>query len=224
MNRVSTAPRLSGIEFVPEIRLHLFDAGTRLFDATGGEYRSDEPPPFWGFAWAGGQALARYLLDHPDVVRERRVLDLACGSGIVAVAAARAGAADVLAVDVDPAAVAAAEANARANEVTVRTMAADILDATYGPAGPDDPAKVDVVVAGDAFYSEAMAERVRGFLRRSARSGARVLIGDPDRGYLGGNSLAPLATYDIPVSSAVEGVSGQLTSVFELRTGTGPAR
>src|SRR5258705_12467550 len=101
---VNSGPRLSRVELLPEIQLHLFDSSTGLFDPAGGEYRSDRPPPFWAFAWAGGQAVARYVLDHPETVRGRRVLDLACGSGVVAVAAAKAGAAQVRAVDVDPAA------------------------------------------------------------------------------------------------------------------------
>src|SRR5258706_4703364 len=112
-----TSLRLTQVEFLPELRLHLFDASTGLFDPTGGEYRSDRPPPFWGFAWAGGQALARYVLDHPEIVRGRRVLDLACGSGLVAVAAAKAAAAHVVAVDVDPGALAAVKDKTRADRV-----------------------------------------------------------------------------------------------------------
>jgi predicted nicotinamide N-methyase len=201
--------RLSRLEFLPELRLYLFDPSMGLFDPAEGEYRSDRPPPFWGFAWAGGQALARYLLDQPEVVGDCRVLDLACGSGLVAVAAAKAGAAQVVAVDVDPGALVAVRDNARANGVWVEAVASDILSEPV----PD----VDVVLAGDAFYSKAMADRVDGFLRRASRTGARVLVGDPDRGYLKSPYLQPMATYDIPVSSAVEGVSSQRTTVFELR-------
>jgi predicted nicotinamide N-methyase len=205
---VNSGPRLSRVELLPEIQLHLFDSSTGLFDPAGGEYRSDRPPPFWGFAWAGGQALARYVLDHPETVRGRRVLDLACGCGVVAVAAAKAGAARVIAVDVDPGAIAAVKENARANGVRVEGVARDIL--------PEPLVDVDVVLAGDVFYSKAMADRVDGFLRRAVRAGARAIVGDPDRGYLKSSFLQPLATYDIPVSVAVEGVASQRTTVFEL--------
>jgi predicted nicotinamide N-methyase len=207
--QVSVAPRLSRVEFVPEIQLYLFEPTLGLFDPHGGEYRSDRPPPFWGFAWAGGQALARYLLDHRDTVRGRRVLDLGSGSGLVAVAAAKAGAAHVTAVDVDPAALSAVADNARANHVQVEGALRDVL--------MESLSDVDVLLAGDVFYSEQMAQRVDGFLRRAGRAGVRVLVGDPDRGYLAGGHFQPLATYDIPVSSAAEGVSSQHTTVFELR-------
>ena len=205
---------LSQVEFLPELRLYLFDASVGLFDPAGGEYRSDRPPPFWGFAWAGGQAVARYVLDHAETVRGRRVLDLACGSGLVAVAAAKAGAAHVVAVDVDPGALTEVKANARANGVRIDCLERDIL------AGP--LVDVDLVLAGDVYYSEAMADRVDGFLRRMARAGAGVLVGDPDRGYLKSSLFRPVATYDIPVSIAVEGVSSQRTTVFELRSVTAP--
>jgi predicted nicotinamide N-methyase len=206
------ALRLSTVEFVPEIRLYLFDSSIGLFDQNGGEYSSDRPPPFWGFAWAGGQALARYVLDHPETVRGARVLDLAAGSGLVAVAAAKAGATHVLAVDVDVAAMAAIEDNAGVNDVTVEAVARDILG--------ESVSDVDIVLAGDAFYSAAMAGRVERFLRRAVRDGARVLIGDPDRGYLADGALSPLMTYDIPVPVAAEGVSSQRTTVFELQART----
>ena len=188
---VSHAPRLSRVELLPELQLYLFDPSVGLFDPAGGEYRSDRPPPFWGFAWAGGQAVARYVLDHPETVRGRRVLDLACGSGVVAVAAAKAGAAQVRAVDVDPAALAAVADNARANGVRVEGIDRDVLS--------DELVDVDVVLAGDVFYSKAMADRVDAFLRRAMRAGMRVLVGDPGRGYLKSSLLEPLVTYDIPV-------------------------
>jgi predicted nicotinamide N-methyase len=202
------------VPYVPEIRLYLHDPSTGLWDSTGGEYRSDRPPPFWAFAWAGGQALARYVLDHPDAVAGQRVLDLGSGSGLAAIAAAKAGASEVRAVDVDPDAVAAAERNARTNGVTVTGVLADVLD---------DRADADRVLAGDVFYSKAMADRVRAFLRRAHRDGARVLVGDPDRSFLPVQLLEPLATYDIPVPMVVEGVLSKRTKVFELHdlSGTG---
>jgi predicted nicotinamide N-methyase len=116
------------VPLAPEISLHLAGGEVGLFDGTGGAFSTDVPPPFWLFVWAGGQALARYVLDHPEIVRDRTVLDVACGSGVAAIAAARAGAAQVTALDVDPLAVAAAARNAEANRLTVATQAADIAD------------------------------------------------------------------------------------------------
>jgi predicted nicotinamide N-methyase len=160
-----------------------------LWELGEGEYRSEQPPPFWAFAWAGGQALARYVLEHPDLVAGRRVLDLAAGSGLVAIAAAKAGAASVRAVDIDPLAMAAIELNAATNGVTVTAELADILDAGRADA--------DVVLAGDVFYSAAMAARVYAFLRRAVRDGARALVGDPDRAFLPRDQLGywPLWTF-----------------------------
>jgi predicted nicotinamide N-methyase len=132
------------VPLVPEISLDLADDDSGLFDSSGGEFRSDRPPPFWRFAWAGGQALARYLLDHPDIVAGRRVLDLASGSGIAAIAAGMAGAAEVSAEDIDAEAVAAARRNATANGVTL---------------APGTP-RPDVVLAGDAFYTVRVAEQM----------------------------------------------------------------
>ena len=150
---------VAAVPFVPELRLHQAEEPMGLWELTEGEYRSEQPPPFWAFAWAGGQGLARFVLDHPEVVRGRRVLDLASGSGLVAIAAARSGAASVLAVDVDPVAVAVVALNAEANGVDVATRQDDLLDGDAGTA--------EVVLAGDAFYSQAMTERVTNFLRRA---------------------------------------------------------
>ncbi|WP_412741031.1 class I SAM-dependent methyltransferase [Krasilnikovia sp. MM14-A1259] len=183
-----------------------------LFDLTGGEFRSDEPPPFWAFAWAGGQALARHLLDHPEIVRSRRVLDLASGSGLVAIAAALAGAAQVRAVDVDPAACAAVLRNAAANRVDVRVAAAD---AGAAP-DPEDTAEPEVVLAGDAFYSPSVAPRMTRALRRAARSGARVLVGDPGRGYLPEHLFSRIAEYPVPVTELLEETSLLVTGVWEI--------
>ncbi|MEO3747229.1 50S ribosomal protein L11 methyltransferase [Plantactinospora sp. B5E13] len=200
---------LAPVAAVPEIRLHQAAEPIGLWELTEGEFRSEQPPPFWAFAWAGGQALARYLLDHPETVRGRRVLDLASGSGLVAVAAARAGATRVRAVDVDPTAVAAIEVNAGANGVTVETRLADILDGDAGDA--------EVVLAGDVFYSQEMANRMLRFLLRAARDGgARVLVGDPERAYLPRSRFHRLDSYDIPVPPALESVRVKHTTVWEL--------
>lgn len=204
--------RLAPVAFVPEVRLYQADEPIGLWQLTEGEFRSEQPPPFWAFAWAGGQALARYLLDHPDEVAGRRVLDFASGSGLVAVAAGRAGAQRVRAVEIDERAGAAIELNARANDVPVDITVADILDdETAGDA--------DLVLAGDVFYSQAMANRVLRFLLRAARSGARVLVGDPDRAFLPRTRFTALATYEVPVPPALESVRVKPTTVWELDPG-----
>ncbi|MGI5153127.1 class I SAM-dependent methyltransferase [Plantactinospora sp. CA-294935] len=200
--------QLTPVSAVPEIRLHQAAEPIGLWELTEGEFRSEQPPPFWAFAWAGGQALARFLLDHPETVAGQRVLDLASGSGLVAIAAARAGAAQVRAVDIDRMAVAAVEANAEANGVAVAGELGDILDA--------DADGAQVVLAGDVFYSQAMANRVLRFLIRAARAGARVLVGDPERAYLPRGRFQPLAGYDIPVTVALESVRVKHSRVWEL--------
>lgn len=200
--------RLAPVAFVPEIRLHQADEPIGLWELTEGEFRSDQPPPFWAFAWAGGQALARYVLDHPDLVAGRRVLDLAAGSGLVAIAAARSGAADVRAVEVDPRAVAAIDLNARANGVAVTAELGDILDGNAGGA--------EVVLAGDVFYSQAMADRVMRFLRRASRAGTPVLVGDPDRAFFPHKAFQRLASYKVPVPPALESVRVKPTTIWGL--------
>jgi predicted nicotinamide N-methyase len=199
---------LAPVPFVPEIRAHLAPEAAGLWDRTAGEYRSAEPPPFWAFAWPGGQGLARYVLDHPEVVAGRRVLDLATGSGLVAIAAARAGAAPVRAVDVDPVAVAAVTLNAAVNGAAVDVSTADILDGDAGDA--------EVVLAGDAFYSAPMAHRVLAFLRRARRSGAEVLVGDPDREFLPRRLFTAVAGYDVPTRPVLEDVPVRRTTIWRL--------
>jgi predicted nicotinamide N-methyase len=201
--------RLVPVPLLPEIRTWQAAESTGLWELAGGNYHSDRPPPLWAFAWAGGQALARYVLDHPEVVAGRRVLDLAAGSGLVAIAAAKAGAAEVRAVDTDPAAVAAIAMNAGANRVAIETSATDVLDGDAGPA--------EVILAGDAFYQQAMADRVARFLRRAAKEGVTVLVGDPDRGFLPRRLFRSLATYQVPVPLAVESTRVKATTVWELR-------
>ncbi|MEH0841971.1 50S ribosomal protein L11 methyltransferase [Micromonospora sp. CPCC 205711] len=201
--------RLAPVPFVPEVRLHQADEPIGLWELTEGEFRSAQPPPFWAFAWAGGQSLARYVTDHPELVAGRRVLDLAAGSGLVAIAAAKAGAASVRAVEVDDRAVAAVALNADANGVRVDAELGDILDGDAGGA--------DVVLAGDVFYSEAMAKRMLRFLLRAARTeGARVLVGDPGRAFLPRERFRELAAYDVPVPEALESVRVKRTTVWEL--------
>jgi predicted nicotinamide N-methyase len=192
---------LTPVPLAPEISLHLADRDRGLFDLAGGEFRSDHPPPFWAFAWAGGQALARYLLDHPGVVAGRRVRDLACGSGLAAIAAAKAGAAEVAVDDVDPAAVAAAYRNAQANGVAlVQTVR-----------------RPEVVLAGDVFYTARVAEQMTTLLRDARRDGARVLVGEPGRGYFPHRLFERLAEYSVPVPAALEETETLVTAVWEMQ-------
>ena len=200
--------RLAPVPFVPEVLLHQADEPIGLWELTEGEYHSDQPPPFWAFAWAGGQALARHLLDHPETVRGRAVLDLAAGSGLVGIAALAAGAARVRAVEVDPTAIGAIEANAAANGVAIETELGDILTGDHRGAG--------VVLAGDVFYSKAMSDRMLAFLRRAARNGARVLVGDPERAFLPRRFFTAVARYDVPVPFALESTTVKPTTVWEL--------
>ena len=199
--------RLTGVPFVPELSLYQADEPITLWEETeagGGE----QPPPFWAFAWAGGQALARHVLDETGLVAGRAVLDLATGSGLVAIAAARAGAQPVTANDIDPLSLAATRANAAANQVQVRTVEGDLLDTddAYG-----------VILAGDVFYSRAMAARVLPFLRRAAGRGSLVLVGDPGRAYLPVDAMIKRASYDVPVSEALESVPVRHTTVWQVR-------
>lgn len=193
--------KLMPVPLVPEISLYLVAEPVGLFDLTGGEFRSDEPPPFWAFVWAGGQALARYLLDHPSAAAGRRVHDLATGSGIVAIAAALAGAADVTATDVDPAAMAAAHRNAVANGVNLGT----------------DDSEADVLVAGDVFYSPAVAPAMTTHLRAARRRGLDVLVGDPGRGYFPERLFDQVAEYVVPVPTALEDADTLSTGVWRMR-------
>ncbi len=200
---------LRRVPLCPEILWHGPAADVGLFELGGGDYRSDAPPPFWAFAWAGGQALGRYLLDHPGLIAGLRVLDVAAGGGVAAVAAATAGAAEVRAFDLDPAAAQAVGRNAAANGVDVAAFVADVA------AGGD--AEADVVLAGDVFYSEASAGRMRAFLRR-AGSTALVLVGDPGRGYFPEGMFDEVARYDVPVPHALEDTRIRSTGVWRLRT------
>ncbi len=212
---IRTGTRLRPVPLVPQIRLHQASDPISLWQrielAAG---RTGLDPPFWAFAWAGGQALARYLLDHPERVKDRQVTDVASGSGLVAIAAARAGAAAVTAYDTDPLAVAAIGINAAANGVTVRAVCADVLDGD-GPAAPG----TGLVLAGDAFYERDLAAKVMRFLERSHARGAAVLAGDCGRAYLPRDRLTPLASYDVPGLSALEDTDVKRTTIWTPRHG-----
>jgi predicted nicotinamide N-methyase len=188
---------LAAPPLLPEIRLHLATEVTPLWQATETLLaRHGVPPPFWAFAWAGGQALARYLLDRPELVTGRCVLDFGSGSGLVAIAAAKAGAADVLAAEIDPFAAAAIGLNAAANGVAVTVHERDIVGVDDWPA--------DIVAAGDICYERPMSERVVPWLRRLAGGGRLVLLGDPGRTYLPKDGLVELARYAVPTSRELE--------------------
>ena len=201
--------RLVSPPVVPETRLHLADDVIDLWERTQEALDClSLPPPFWAFAWAGGQALARYLLDHPVEVEGRDVLDLASGSGLVAIAAAMAGATPVTASDVDLFAVAAIALNAEANGVAVAGTMEDVLDGDGGGA--------DVVLAGDVFYERPMADRVLGFLERARTRGASVLVGDVGRAFLPRERFVEVATYEIPVARTLEDADIKSSMVWRL--------
>jgi predicted nicotinamide N-methyase len=207
---ILTNTRLQSPPHTPELRLHLADEITPIWRLT--EERLAEiglPPPFWAFAWAGGQALARYVLDNPDCVAGKHVLDFASGSGLVAIAAMKAGAAHVLAADIDPFALAAIALNAAANNVAIEPSATNWLEAT--------PPTVDVILAGDIFYQRDIAEKVLPFLAAAVGRGVDVLVGDPGRAYLPRERLVARATYEVPVSRELEDFEIKRTSVWALR-------
>ncbi len=208
---IRTHLRVEPVAFVPELLLYQAAEPIGLWELTEGEYRSDQPPPFWAFAWAGGQGLARYLLDHPAEVAGRSVLDLASGSGLTAVAAARAGAATVRAVEVDATASAAIALNAVANEVPLEVTLADVLD-----QGVSELGGASVVLAGDVFYSKAMAARMLAFLRRAARDGAEVLVGDPGRTYFPGEYFTAICAYEVPVRYELESTLVRTVTVWRI--------
>jgi predicted nicotinamide N-methyase len=203
---VCASTALIAVPLVPEIVVYASEDAYRVWDLTSLD-TPDPPVPYWSFPWAGGQALARYLLDHPDLVRGRRVLDVASGNGLVAIAAAKAGAAHAVANDVDPFAAAAQQLNARANDVAVDSLLADILD-------DDRAGEFDVVLAGDVCYERGLSQRVLGFLQRSARGGTAVLLADPGRTYLPREQLEPVAEIDVPTSLAVEGTERKRTTIW----------
>lgn len=181
---------------LPEISLHLADDATALWSRSEAELgAAGAPLPFWAFAWAGGRGLARFILDRPDLVRGRRVLDFATGSGLVAIAAARAGAASVDAVDIDPFAVTACRLNAEANGVAVRAACTDRVGSAAG---------ADLVLSGDIFYDRAMTAHVLPWLRTLAANGAELLVGDPGRRYCPEDGIRVLATLTVPTEPALE--------------------
>jgi predicted nicotinamide N-methyase len=197
---------------LPEIHLYLATEITPIWQASEESLaRHGVPPPFWAFAWAGGQALARYLLDHPKTVAGRRVLDFASGSGLVAIAAAKAGARSVIAADTDPFAAAAIAANVALNEVSIEIATADIVG-----FGNQDWA---VVAAGDVCYERELAGRTVPWLRALAGEGTLVLLGDPGRAYLPATGLIERARYLVPTSREIEECEARDSVVWQVLPG-----
>ena len=201
--------RLIAPPLVPEIRLHLAEESVPIWLKTEEELGEiNVPPPYWAFAWAGGQALARYILDHAELFADRSVLDLGAGSGLTAIAAMKAGARSVLANDIDVLALAAVTLNAAENAVAVETSANDLL------AMP--PSQFDVVLVGDLFYERQLAEQVLAFIEAAAKGGALVLIGDPQRNYFPKGRFVLAAEYQVAVTRELEDALIKRTAVWRL--------
>ena len=206
---ITANTRLQPVPHAPEISLWLADEVTPIWRLTEEELgEMGLPPPFWAFAWAGGQALARYLLDHPHEVAGKRVLDFAAGSGLVGVAAMKAGAASVLCADIDPFCQAAVAANAASNGVELRFEGRNLLSAP--------PPDVDVICAGDICYEKPMTEAVLAWLGQARDRGIRVLIGDPGRTYFPRHGLDFLAEYRVPTTRELEDQEIKRSSVWAM--------
>ncbi|MBY3044556.1 class I SAM-dependent methyltransferase [Rhizobium leguminosarum] len=197
---------ISPVPAIPEICLHTAGPASGLWRLSG--RREADPPPYWAYPWAGGAVLARHLLDRPEMVTGRRVLDLGAGSGLVAIAAAKAGARAVTAVDIDANAIAAIGLNAAINGVDIVVRATDIIE--------DPPPETDLLVVGDLFYDPALALQVMAFLRRCQASGIEVLIGDPERGHLPQGELSRIATHTVADFGGGTGGAGVQAGVFVL--------
>jgi predicted nicotinamide N-methyase len=193
---------------VAEVRLHLATEVVPLWRKTEEELEKEGvPPPYWAFAWAGGQALARYVLDNPQTVRGRAVLDFGSGSGLVAIAAAKAGAAQVLAADIDAYATAAIALNAEANDVRVAVTTDDVI----GREGD-----WQTILVGDMCYERPLSERLTAWLRGRVAAGALVLLGDPGRTYFPKSGVEKLATYNVQTTRDLEDRESRETSVYRL--------
>jgi predicted nicotinamide N-methyase len=207
---IRTNTRIRPVPLIPEISIYVADEAVPLWHKTEEQLGEEGlPPPFWAFAWAGGQALGRYVLDHPETVRGKAVLDLASGSGLVGIAAMKAGATSVACADIDDFARAAIMLNAQHNSVPIETLADDLLAATASQGW-------DVILAGDIFYERDTAQHAFAFLSDHAARGATVLIGDPGRSYLPEDKLIIRATYGVPVTRELEDAEIKQTSVWGL--------
>ncbi|KQT52674.1 nicotinamide N-methyase [Aureimonas sp. Leaf454] len=198
---------------VPELRLHLADEAHDLWHRTEEELQAiGLAPPFWAFAWAGGQALARYVLDHPERVAGRRVVDFASGSGLVAIAALKAGATCAEGWDIDPFAGEATAINADLNGVIVESSGKNRIGS---------PVETDLLLAGDVFFDREMAASLIPWFDALAGGGLTILVGDPGRAYLPRERLTHLATYDVPVTRALEDAEVKRSAVWQWRTEPG---
>lgn len=207
---VRAETRLRPTPLVPEIALHVADEAVPLWSKTEEELaQAGLPPPFWAFAWAGGQALARHLLDHPKLCAGRRVLDMGAGSGLVAIAALKAGAASAIAADLDRFALAAIAINAAANGVLAEISGEDLIGGQRPP--------VDLVTVGDLFYERDLAARLLAWLDGFLADGVPVLVGDPGRSYLPKTRLERLADYETPVTRELEDAEIKRSTVWRLR-------
>jgi predicted nicotinamide N-methyase len=203
--------RLRPVPGLEEVRLHLADEVLPLWHALQVETSDpDAALPYWAFAWGGGLAIARYLREHPQSVAGRRVFDMAAGSGLCAIAAMGAGAAEAISADIDPYAIAAVELNTRANGHRVATVRRDVLD--------EEPPDVDVILAGDCWYEARLAERVMPWLRRAQERGIDVLVGDPGRRYLPTDELLERAAYDVRTTTELEDLALKKGRVYALRS------
>jgi predicted nicotinamide N-methyase len=206
---IKSNTRLLTPPLVPEIRLHLAEESLPIWQKTEEEFgQVNVPPPFWAFAWAGGQALARYLLDNRRLVGGKDVLDLGSGSGLAAIAACMAGGAMVLAADIDSWATAAVELNAGTNGFRLATTSADLLAA--------EPPAVDLILIGDLFYERGLAESVLTFIERAAAKGMQILIGDPQRSYFPRGRFVRVAEYTVPATRELEDADIKHPAVWQL--------
>ena len=201
--------RLFSPPFTPEIRLHLAEESLPIWEKTEEQLGViNVPPPYWAFAWAGGQALARYILDNPGVIAGKVVLDLGSGSGLTAIAAMKAGAARVLAADIDAFSLAAIGINAKANGIRVETTAKDLL--------AEPPGRFDVILVGDLFYERQLADKVLAFIELAAAQSAAILIGDPKRNYFPRDRFEKVAEFQVPVTRELEDTLIKNTAVWRL--------
>jgi predicted nicotinamide N-methyase len=202
--------RLRPVPGLEEIHLHLADEVLPLWHAVQVETGDpDAALPYWAFAWGGGLAIGRYLREHPRAVAGRRVFDLATGSGLCAIAALQAGAAEATGADIDAFAAAAIGLNARANGARVTVLHRDVLD--------EEPPDSDVILAGDCWYDARLAERVLPWLRRAREHGIEVLVGDPGRRYLPVDDLVELAAYEVRTTTELEDMDRKVGRVYRLR-------
>src|SRR3954471_4872092 len=204
---VLTMTRLQSPAYVPELQLYLADEIMPIWEAVQTRLGSDDAPlPFWAFAWAGGLAIARYLLDYPELAVAKRVLDIAAGSGLCAIAACKAGAASVTAADIDPLSRIAVSLNAGMNNVDVILLDSDLL--------ADPPPDVDLILAGDIGYEQQFSERMISWLEAAHRRGIEVLIGDPERAYFPGARMKLVAVDQVTTSRELESEETKRVGIY----------